>query len=87
MDTLTAAKQVCSNIGFNLEGPGWALIVWLQRNDKDYINNWGDGAMRLVTAASLFPTFCNDVKGAYGPKGIPASELPWARPEFRGMLK
>jgi hypothetical protein len=87
MATISAAQQRCSNIEFNLRGAGWALIAWLNRADQDYVNNWSVSVAKLVAAASLFPTFCDDVRGAYGPKGIPAPRLPWATPAFRGMLK
>ncbi len=87
MATLRAAEQRCSNIEFDLNSAGWALIAWLQRSDPDYVNNWSASAAKLVGVASLLPTFCDDVRGAYGPEGIPARSLPWTTPAFRGTLK
>src|ERR1700734_1260516 len=87
MTTLYIAKQKCSNVEANSKGAGWGLVVWLKRTDQEFIDSYSPVVSQLVDVASQFPTFCDDVRGAYGPQGIPARTLPWATPEFRGMLK
>jgi hypothetical protein len=87
MVTLTAAQQHCPDVDFTLRGTGWALVAGLNNNDKDYINDWIVSVTQLVSAASLLPTFCDDVRSAYGPNATPVPSLPWATPEFRGMVR
>src|SRR5271170_6187173 len=86
MVTIVAAQHRCSNTEVNHSGAGWVLVAEFTRRDQDYINTWSDSAAKLVGEISLLPTFCDDVRGAYGPEGIPAPRLPWATPAFRGML-
>src|ERR1700739_61420 len=65
MVTLTAAQQHCPDVDFTLRGTGWALVAWLNNTNNDYINDWIGSVTQLVSAASLLPTFCDDVRGAY----------------------
>jgi hypothetical protein len=85
--TLAAAHMACPNIEVNngRDGDaGWALTNSV---DGSYKNQYGAALAKIVQVASQFPTFCDDVRNAYGPNGIPAKELPWATSAFRGMLK
>jgi hypothetical protein len=87
MITISAAEHQCRNIEFDLTASGWGLVTWLKQEGTNFINYWGASAAQLVSVATLLPTFCDDVKGAYGPSGTHAPSLPWATTEFRGMLK
>ena len=85
--TVHLAKQRCGNIDFNLDAEGWILIGLNMKLNPAFAETWGANAYNLVDAAAQVPTFCEDVKKAYGPKAIPVKTLPWATPEFRGMIK
>lgn len=85
--TLAAAHMACPNIEVSNKGEGeegWALMSSV---DEGYKNQYGSALAKIVHVASQFPTFCDDVRNAYGPNGTPAKELPWAISAFRGMLK
>jgi hypothetical protein len=89
MNTLAAAHEKCG-VEFNTTGDariGWAMVATLSTHEQSYIDNYTYPVMKLVYAASIFPTFCTDVENAYGANGIPAPELPWFTPVFRGILK
>ena len=85
--TVHTAKGICPGIEFNTEAMGWFMIGLFQQRSPEYVNTWFSTAKDLVDVAANFPTFCADVKSAYGPQGIPVKTLPWATPDFRGMLK
>lgn len=85
--TVHIAKQNCLDIEFNLDADGWVLISLFLRLGPDFAENLLVAAKNIVDASAQAPTFCEDVKNAYGPKGIPTRSLPWAKPEFRGMIK
>ena len=62
--TLQAANAHCSGIEFDTENGklGWAVVAAFDEHDQDYASQWGPVVSKLVYAASLFPTFCDDVK-------------------------
>jgi hypothetical protein len=85
--TLAVAHMTCPNIELNDAGEGKAGWALMGSVDESYKNQYGPALAKIVHVASQFPTFCADVKGAYGPRGVPSPELSWATSAFRGMIK
>ena len=85
--TLHMGKQICSGIEFNIEAPGWWSIGLLKQHGPAYWNDHFDTAKGLVEIAAASPNFCLELKNAYGAEGVSSNLLPWAKSDFRSMIK